>query len=202
MKFPAIRYIPKGAVKVADKKSDAVAYIYEAPRNGKTVPCAIIYFGKQNKPVGHYQFGSTPKVNGEQMRAKRIAELFAARQAVADYKAKCNAERKAYVNNYKVGEILVCSWGYDQTNIDWYEVVGVRGQMVDIRPIAKKYIETCHNMSGQCWPLPGAYKGEVMSKRASQDGLKISSYSSAHRAEFEMVAGIKVYRAHYESHYA
>lgn len=25
----------------------------------------------------------------------------------------------------KVGDFFVCSWGYDQTNIDWYKVVGM-----------------------------------------------------------------------------
>ena len=46
------RYIPKGARKVADRQSDAVAYLYETA--GK--PYAIAYCGKRAKPDWHHRF--------------------------------------------------------------------------------------------------------------------------------------------------
>ena len=40
------------------------------------------------------------------------------------------------------GDILHHSWGYDQTNCDFYEVVAVKGLMVDLRKISH------HEVSG------------------------------------------------------
>lgn len=45
-------YIPKGAVKVADKQSDAVAYLYSTPAGQ---PAVRVFYGKQSKPVGRQQ---------------------------------------------------------------------------------------------------------------------------------------------------
>lgn len=33
----------------------------------------------------------------------------------------------------KLGDIFVCSWGYDQTNVDFYKVVGVTAKSVKIQ---------------------------------------------------------------------
>lgn len=42
----------------------------------------------------------------------------------------------------KVGTILVSSWGYDQTNIDFYKIDQVKGStMVHIIPIGEKYVD-------------------------------------------------------------
>ena len=43
----------------------------------------------------------------------------------------------------KVGDVFVESWGYDQTNKDFYEVVGVTpsGKSVRLRAVASKVVE-------------------------------------------------------------
>ena len=35
----------------------------------------------------------------------------------------------------RVGDLLCCSWGYDQTNVDYYQVVGVTGKSARVRAI-------------------------------------------------------------------
>ena len=32
------------------------------------------------------------------------------------------------IHDLKAGDIMVCSWGYDQTNVDWYRVKKVTGK--------------------------------------------------------------------------
>lgn len=39
-----------------------------------------------------------------------------------------------------VGDILCCSWGYEQTNIDYYQVVAVTKASVKIREIASQHV--------------------------------------------------------------
>jgi hypothetical protein len=66
----------------------------------------------------------------------------------------------------KVGDIFYNSWGYDQTNIDWYQVVSITasGKSVKIRPIAGKIKETGF-MSGESTPKKGKFTGPAVTKR-------------------------------------
>lgn len=84
----------------------------------------------------------------------------------------------------KVGDIMYSSWGYDQTNIDFYEVVGFTKsrKSVKIRPIAKRSIGDGEFMSMSNMPDPGNYVGDPMTKRIKNYGdwsVTLSSYSSA-----------------------
>jgi hypothetical protein len=44
----------------------------------------------------------------------------------------------------EVGAIFVCSWGYDQTNVDYYQVVRVSGSRVTIRAIGASQVDASH----------------------------------------------------------
>ena len=41
----------------------------------------------------------------------------------------------------EVGDILVSSWGYDQTNIDYYKIVRKSAGSVWIQKLKKQYLE-------------------------------------------------------------
>lgn len=123
----AMRYIPNGAIKIADKNSDAVAYLYQGGQLGNQ-PCARIFYGKQSKPVLAAQFGASPKMTAEQYRAKRIADFFRYRQEALARKADRAAKRKAAGRGVEVGQFMVSSWGYDQTNVDFYKITALIGK--------------------------------------------------------------------------
>lgn len=158
--------IVKGALKVADKNSDAVAYVYD--RNGQLF--AQMFFGKQAKPVWHYRFRT------EADRAKRIADAFASRQQVAAYRNNRKAERAAETHNLQVGHVLVASWGYDQTNVDFYQVTKIiSDKMVEVRKIASMSGAALSSMSGTVLPVIDHFTGEPMRKRAGRGSIKIDS---------------------------
>lgn len=52
----------------------------------------------------------------------------------------CKSKKQAPVNKYgvKVGQIFSCSWGYDQTNVNFFQVVKLCGdsrvRVVEVRP--------------------------------------------------------------------
>lgn len=54
----------------------------------------------------------------------------------------------------KQGDILYSSWGYDQTNIDFYEVKQATGAMVTLQKLAAE-TETTGFMSGKTKPVLG-----------------------------------------------
>jgi hypothetical protein len=47
----------------------------------------------------------------------------------------------------EIGQIVYSSWGYDQTNIDFYKVIRKTAAMVELRAIGQKYLESTSSMS-------------------------------------------------------
>lgn len=187
------RFIPPGSLKISDKKSDAVAYHYQA-RN-KFLTC--VYFGNQSKPVAHYSYGNAAA------RDKSTASCFAQRQTRMAYRAESFAARKSWINDYKVGEIVNTCWGYDQTNREFYEIVAVKGKRVTIRQLAVTSYATGWAQE-KVAPLAGEYIGPPIVKSASARGIKTGrhSFSYATRTSHTIVAGVRVYDAAHTSSYA
>ncbi|WP_297339182.1 hypothetical protein [Pseudophaeobacter sp.] len=89
-------------------------------------------------------------------------------------------------HNVKVGDIFVSSWGYGQTNVDYYEVTNLIGKtMVEVRPISTTRVDGEENgwMSGASVPKAGAFYGEKQRRRVLVDesgpALKVRSYAYA-----------------------
>jgi hypothetical protein len=176
-------YIPFGAIKVSDKHSDAVAYVFT---NSKSKPAAMLFVGKQSKPLWHFYYQT------EARREAAIIDAFANRRAILARKAEYKADEAAKTAGLITGDILVCSWGYDQTNIDFYEVTATHGKnSVTICQIAGHFKET-GNMTGECVPQSGAFIGTPMRKIARDGRVKITSFSSARKWNTATVAGVPV----------
>ena len=65
----------------------------------------------------------------------------------------------------ETGTILRASWGYDQTNIDYFEVVSTSAQRVQVRPIAQRTVTADTSMSEWVEPLPGEFTGPAISRK-------------------------------------
>jgi hypothetical protein len=103
----------------------------------------------------------------EEKRIDYVNKVLAViKKEVADKEQNIAAKKQVMANmnhGFEVGQIYYDSWGYDQTNIDFYEIVEVKQKSVVIRPIAGKTVETGF-MSGYKTPLPGKYTGEAQLK--------------------------------------
>lgn len=175
-------FIPKQALKITDKQSDAVAYVF-TNRHGK--PAARIFFGKQAKPVADYWFRDAAQ------RERCIIRHFEARREHAARRQKDRADCKAFQHDYKLGDILNTCWGYDQTNREFFEVVEVRGKHVILREIAQAREETGW-LTGRCAPQSGQYIGEPIRRLAGKYGVRIDKVRSASKWNTGEVAGVKV----------
>ena len=72
-----------------------------------------------------------------------------------DQKKALRAEAKKDFDintTFAVGEIYASSWGYDQTNVYYYQIVEVKKASVMMRSINKKSVEGAF-MSATAWPL-------------------------------------------------
>lgn len=151
-------------------------YLSDASAGGRCY--AMGFAGRAARSTFHFAFRDADE---REAFISRWVEKQAAGQAQRQERA---AARKSETHAFSVGDILVSSWGYEQTNVDFYEVVKVvSAKTVELRPIES----TCTPdagvgaMTGKAVPQPGAYAGESFRKRASGDRVSLCSYRSATR---------------------
>lgn len=122
---PTERYIPKNALPVTEDAALGVVYVY--PFAGKFG--AIAYRGNANKSEWHYTFKKDTQLD------EHIAKWF---QGIRDHKQMLSErkESRKAPHIFKVGDIVSNSWGYDQTNVDWYRVTKTSDHFVWLAQIA------------------------------------------------------------------
>lgn len=170
-------YYPKDfEVRLTSDKAPGLEVFLLTNRNNK--PAVVAFAGQQQKPGKRYYF-----MKPEQ-RAKWVEDFVNNQVKRAEEKAQAAAEKKNWKHDLKVGDILVQSWGYEQTNVDFYEVTALVGKaMVEIRELAQSRTHEGF-MTGNCAPVPGKYIGPAMRKRPTRgyEGkayVKIYSFSGA-----------------------
>jgi len=152
--------------------------IYSYELNGKLI--GLGFGGKRGKPDFYNSF-STPERRSEYINnyVKRVVDRH--EQTVARKKEQTKP------HTLVEGDILECSWGYDQTNIDFFQVTEVVSpRTVKIRGIQSQCIG---NQSYQDKIVPvkdaffpeGHYKfGKEQTKRVnSSNSVSIYSFASA-----------------------
>ena len=76
---------------------------------------------------------------------------------------------------FKVGDILYDSWGFEQTNIDFYQVIDVKDKTIKITPIEKKSDSAKGSHTAYVQPVKNAFKGKPMTKK-----ILYNKYSKYH----------------------
>jgi hypothetical protein len=187
-------------------KGDAEAWTWT--HNG--TPYAVGFLGRSQHPFSSRNGGrgSVFRFHNDAQRREWVAHLFAVAMRVDSARAERRAnakERRAAGHRLNVGDVLRASWGYDQTNVDFYQVTARIGvTMVEVRPIGQQREET-GSMSGTCTPIVDAFKGAPQRCRVSVqgDGVTIDSVRRAYRMEpTATIAGVKVFAPSSWSSYA
>lgn len=102
-----------------------------------------------------------------------------------EFMSQRHYERTHFDNPAKVGDILYSSWGYDQTNIDYYQVIKVTEKTVTIKPISEVVTES-EMTSDRVAPVKDHFisdkKALVKRVKPSSDGyaVTIASYADAY----------------------
>lgn len=180
------RWRMRGAIAVRPKGVDGVVYWSESA-NGNGRVSLVAYRGRALKHCAHYGFRSAE-------RARQWIESWAeSLRKAADAKAERAEARKAFRHSLQVGDVLKSSWGYDQTNIDYYQVTRRSASCVWIRAIAQQSQETA-SMQGECVPAPGHFIGKERRHRVTQgNAVRIASYAHAFKVEPTKVGGVDIY---------
>lgn len=148
------RYIPNDAQELTRLDCSAIVYAYT---NTAAMPAAIAYYSAtNNKPAFHYRF------RNENQRAAYVEKFFNdcadKERATAQRKAEQKAAKAGFTNPIKPGDVLYASWGYDQTNIDFFQVIATTGKTVTFRPIMSELTsDGAEYMSGRVLPKKNAF---------------------------------------------
>ena len=154
------------------EQEGGIAYHYE---RGSTLH-GMYFRGKAQKPTEHYSFKT------EERREAFCEKFFERIQEVIEWKRKRKEEQtkkleEAY-GGLEVGAIFYSSWGYEQTNINFYQVVGIKGKNLTIQEIGKKRVSESI-ASEMVVPAPEIKIGETFTKRLNSYGGLSFEYRSA-----------------------
>ena len=193
MKHKREHYIPDGAREVRDDESDAVAYHHEGKGRIDGEPCAVFFCGRRQKPDHRYRF------RNEEERDVYTKHYFEKRREHDDFKVEAKAKATKALGHaadkLKVGDVYSASWGYDQTNVDFYVITEILGRVtVMLQPLGYDIVKT--NESGAEYGVPALrnHEGAAMKKRVNAyGGFSINSYIAASpwngKAAYQTAAG-------------
>ena len=153
------RHIPTGAVEIPH----ALGVCYTRELAGRFE--VIAYAGKANKP-SFYEMYRKPETRDE-----RITRFFTSLEQ-HDVQVRERRVKRSVFYTLQVGDILHYSWGYDQTNCDFFQVVSTTKNTVTLREIGSRTVpgsEVSHGMADKRAPVPDVFYGEPITKRVSGD---------------------------------
>lgn len=114
-------------------------------------------------PVFNYRFRSVERMI---QYCTEYVESLEKRQK--EKEEKLELKRKAiseFNHGFEIGKIFYESWGYEQTNLAYYQIVGFKGKSVILQRIAKKEISQTSWASGMYEPEKNAFIGKPFAKR-------------------------------------
>jgi len=126
----------------------------------------------------NYRYGSVARM------FEHIEEFLAGVERAIVWKAERKAARAAAkvaaLESVKEGDIYVASWGWEQTNIDAYQVVAKKGATVTLREIAVASVEGSEGfMSDRVVPVKNEFIGGEFKKRITGKYINIDDVRSA-----------------------
>lgn len=154
--------------------------------NARGKPTGVAFVGTSMKPSWYYEFPN------EARRDEYIRGTIEGRKKHRDDRQQKRQERQDFRHDLAVGDILYSRWGYNQTNINYYQVVGVTAKQVAIREL-----ETTGNTVRETryvMPVENRFAGPVMKKLVNPKGfVTITNYEYAYKwdgkAKAETAAG-------------
>lgn len=160
------KWIPSNAdveqlTKFSPKGTDLEVWTWKNPnaKRDSMQYTGLVLHGQVKKP--QYIWGRSPS-DVERFVDREIKK----RKKVIERKQERQKEQKEFEHGYEVGDFIYSSWGYDQTNVNFYQVVGLTPRGVKIREVAKKVVKES-GAQEYVVPVPNKFIDSAMTKRVS-----------------------------------
>ena len=136
------------------------------------LPTVAIWYTRSIKPNIHYSYRT------EQEREQRIIKEYSNEDNREQHREQWSKIAQEQARAIQPGVILVASWGYEQTNIDFYKVLDRRGDAVTIVEIGQKKMKEENDLQGNCIADPENVISEPIRKRITKRGdIRLNSFT-------------------------
>ena len=124
---------------------------------------AIFYAGKSSKYLWFFRFGSIDDM------VKQIYKSINYKIRIETEKLQKKEAQKKVMDTFKasdyfsVGDVIVNTWGWEQTNVDFYQVVDVLNKKIRVKEIGAKIVENSmysHGMACELVPAKDSFVEE------------------------------------------
>ena len=116
-------------------------------------------------------------------RDSKVDRIVANYERRAREKAQAREDAKNFQHGYQIGDILYSSWGYDQTNVDFYQVTKLIGaKMIEIQEIQGKVVKSDRGADYVVAVKDRFVRGErpLKKKVNTRRSVKINSHTNAY----------------------
>jgi hypothetical protein len=198
-------YIHAGSKKVTSDKlpeESAVCYLVESANGRVNVQ---FFIGRQSKPDKYLAYKSRESANTAiEAFFDNLIRVYAYKQEQKERQKLARQTAKAEFQG-TIGSVFVASWGYDQTNVDAYQITArINNQTVEVVEIGFEEVESqgFAAMSEKIKPLPvsaekAAKMPKLLARITAKDSIQVANKRSAGNAD--LWNGAEVY---YHSWYA
>lgn len=143
---------------------------YVISDNAKGQPSIKAWRGKAKKPFANFYFRSV--ADRDNWLAKTKADEDDRQNRAVTRKAEDDQRKAEAKEKLQVGTLLHNSWGYDQTNCDFYQVTARTGCRVELTPIAGEMVEGSEGfMSCRMKPVRDKFCGKPITKIIGRHGI-------------------------------
>lgn len=152
---------------------------YDAEIKDSIFPALVCFLGKSAKAYCNYYYRTDE-------RRREVIENFKRSVLINQQrKEERKRERREFKTTCKVDDIFVSSWGYEQTNVDYYKILEIKGNeavFVEIGQIVEEGSEG-HDCC-RVLPDPGVITGEPFKKKIQLgECISMASYEHCHKWE-------------------
>lgn len=137
-KIPLTRYIPQGYTEykpeLGDYPKDLFACYVKIDPNAEISYkrfSAIFYIGKQSKANWFYNFPTEEKMK------KKINDTISRLMSWEDMKQERKEARKTQIAMAGIGSIFYTSWGYNMTNVEFFQVVKETAKTIWVKELGQ-----------------------------------------------------------------
>jgi len=166
-----------GMEKVVEDK-DLKIEVYFSNKNDTLV--GMYFTGRKAKPDKYLRF----KTNEERLQYtnKFIEDAQYLKNLKDERKIAKKEAQEKLLKSIKVGDVFVSSWGYEQTNINFYQVIDIKGKTVTFREIAKD-VEEDGYMSGKARAVKNNFIGDAFKKQIRSEYINLNSVQSIRKVQ-------------------
>jgi hypothetical protein len=145
------RYIPTSSSPTEFPDVHAVVHITEHDNGHFT---AIAYSGERNNHDWNFRFKTRYALD---LHVNNWVECLRSRASIMAKRAEERRSRVAAGHTVKVGDVFHYSWGYDQTNVEYLQVIAVTKATVTVREFGQVEVRQTGWASATVKAKPGSF---------------------------------------------